>query len=178
MELIDQLKMDVTFPIELAKRLEHKLRVLLACADRSLKLHDLITQAKDAEFLTEEAIDLAHIIRKQRNIIAHEQLDARTHVGRIFSLYSRRASCGRSCLSRVGGLGGYLPNRSENRLPLGSIQPQHETYSVKVSSQCVIHITPEQDGTCERHGMRLISAAYAGRALYVFALRSTRAKWH
>jgi len=89
MEMIDQLKMDVTFPIELVKGLEHKLRVLLACADRSLKLHDLIMQAKDVEFLSAEAIDLAHIIRKQRNIIAHERLDVRTHVGRIlFSLFA------------------------------------------------------------------------------------------
>ena len=54
MEMIDQLKMDATFPIELGKCLEHKLRMLLDCADRSLTLHDLITQAKDAEFLSED----------------------------------------------------------------------------------------------------------------------------
>jgi DNA repair exonuclease SbcCD ATPase subunit len=88
-EMIGQLKMDATFPIELGKYLERKLRVLLDCTDRSLTLHDLITQAKDAAFLPEEAIDLAHIIRKQRNIMAHERLDARTHGGRIlFSLFA------------------------------------------------------------------------------------------
>jgi hypothetical protein len=88
-EMIDQLKLDATFPLELGKYLERTLRVLLDCTNRSLTLHDLITQAKDAEFLSEEAIDLAHIIRKQRNIMAHQRLDARTHVGRIlFSLFA------------------------------------------------------------------------------------------
>ncbi len=76
-------------PIEVAKCLERKLRALLHSDDRSLGLHDLITQAKDAELLTEEAIDLAHIVRKQRNIVAHERIDVRTHIGRtLFCLFA------------------------------------------------------------------------------------------
>jgi hypothetical protein len=62
---------------------------MLGCEDRSLSLHDLITQAKDAALLPEEAIDLAHTIRKQRNIMAHDRLDARTHAGRVmFALFA------------------------------------------------------------------------------------------
>lgn len=57
--------------IDLAKALERELRRLLKTSDNTLKLHDLLSQARDANLLPPEAIELAHIIRKQRNIIAH-----------------------------------------------------------------------------------------------------------
>jgi len=77
------LRLDSTFPIELGKCLDRKLRELLDTDDRSLNLHDLIMQVKDVELLPEEAIDLAHAIRKQRNIMAHDRPDARTHAARV-----------------------------------------------------------------------------------------------
>lgn len=83
MEKISPLPLDGTFPIELGKYLEDKLRTLLECPDRSLSLHDLIMQAKDAELLPDEAIDMAHTIRKQRNIAAHSRLDPQVQVARV-----------------------------------------------------------------------------------------------
>jgi hypothetical protein len=40
-------------------------------------------RAKDADLLSQEAINLAHIIRSQRNILAHEKIDIRTHQARV-----------------------------------------------------------------------------------------------
>ncbi|MBM4302300.1 MAG: DUF4145 domain-containing protein [Deltaproteobacteria bacterium] len=46
-------------------------------------LYELITQARDADILTDEAIQLAHLIRRHRNITAHEQVDIRTKEARV-----------------------------------------------------------------------------------------------
>ena len=48
-----------------------------------LSLHDLITMARDSESLTEKGIDLAHTIRRHRNILTHENTDGRTHSARV-----------------------------------------------------------------------------------------------
>jgi chromosome segregation ATPase len=80
---VDKLTVDPSAPLELAKYLEETLRTLLTTKDRSLSLHDLISQARDAEVLTDEAFHLAHMIRRHRNIIAHEDVDKRTHAARV-----------------------------------------------------------------------------------------------
>jgi len=81
--ILDKLNIDLSLPLEIVKELENSLRRLLATDDRNLNLYDLLAQAKDAQLLADEAYDLAHSIRKQRNILAHEQVDKRTHIGRV-----------------------------------------------------------------------------------------------
>lgn len=80
---IERLSFDATFPIEISKIIEKHLRKLLGINDRGLSLYDLLAQARDSEKLSEEGVDLAHTIRRQRNIAAHEQIDNQTHTGRV-----------------------------------------------------------------------------------------------
>ena len=72
---LDRLSLDSSLPIEFAKIIDRALRTILKANDPDLSLHDLIVQARDAELLSDEAIDLAHTIRKQRNIIAHRDVE-------------------------------------------------------------------------------------------------------
>jgi hypothetical protein len=81
--LVERLRLDETLPNELVEQLKRELRKILATNDRTLSLHDLITMAKDAEVLTENAIELAHTLRRHRNILTHKSTDRRTHVARV-----------------------------------------------------------------------------------------------
>lgn len=82
---VENLELDENrIAIDLAKALERELRKLLKTSDNTLKLHDLLTQVKDANLLPPEAIDLAHLIRKQRNIIAHGDGYSVTYPAREF----------------------------------------------------------------------------------------------
>ena len=58
------------FPIEVAVSLERTLRQRLGC-DEEMSLYDLLVLSEDSGLLTSQAMDLAHLIRKQRNIAAH-----------------------------------------------------------------------------------------------------------
>ena len=46
-------------------------------------LYELITECDDAEMLDEESVDLAHIIRQQRNVNVHPvgPVDSKTELG-------------------------------------------------------------------------------------------------
>ena len=79
----DDIKIDRTAVLQTTIFLEETLRRLLGEKNKSLSLHDLLMRAKDADLLSQEAINLAHIIRSQRNILAHEKVDIRTHQARI-----------------------------------------------------------------------------------------------
>ena len=78
---IDKLKIDTSLTIEIAKHLEKTLKRLLTTTENNL--YELITQARDADILTDEAIQLAHLIRRHRNITAHEQVDIRNKEARV-----------------------------------------------------------------------------------------------
>lgn len=80
---LDRLALDSSLPIEFSKIIEHSLRVIMKAKDPDLSLYDLLVQARDAELLSDEAMDLAHTIRKQRNIIAHQHVETRTKQMRI-----------------------------------------------------------------------------------------------
>ena len=81
--LIDRLRVNDSLPNELTKLMERELRRMLSCDEQNQNLHDLITLARDSESLTERGIDLAHTIRKHRNILTHDNTDARTHNARV-----------------------------------------------------------------------------------------------
>jgi len=70
-------------PIVLATELERHLRKKLQSTDPVLKLHDILGLAKDADLLSGDNIDFAHIIRKQRNFFAHQNVERKTEVMRI-----------------------------------------------------------------------------------------------
>jgi len=60
-------------PIALARQLEEECRKLLRVNDERTSFADLLADISDSNMLPRDAIDLAHIIRKQRNIVAHEE---------------------------------------------------------------------------------------------------------
>ena len=82
-ELVSRLSNDRTLPIDLANELEGELRKILNTTDTTLHLWDLLMEAKDADILSQEAIDLAHIIRKQRNIVVHNSSYGETNLARV-----------------------------------------------------------------------------------------------
>jgi hypothetical protein len=71
------------FTVELVKRLEDCLKRMVHSSTNST-LYDLIQMSRDAEKLTADQADLAHTIRRQRNILAHEREDPRVQTGRMY----------------------------------------------------------------------------------------------
>jgi chromosome segregation ATPase len=81
--IVDRIGFSKSAPIEISKQLESSLRNLLSIKDRNIKLHELIAKGRDSEILNDEAIQLAHLIRRHRNILAHEDVDQRTNSARV-----------------------------------------------------------------------------------------------
>ena len=73
--VIDKIKLDDYFPINIQEVIVHCLREELKIADPGMTLHEILKYAKEEGLLPDEAIDLAHSIRKQRNLFAHGQLN-------------------------------------------------------------------------------------------------------
>jgi chromosome segregation ATPase len=86
--IAERLQFNATLPIELVKELECELRRVLNCNDQNVTLRNLITQANDAGILTPRGLDLAHTIRKQRNIVAHEATDRTLQVRILLCLFA------------------------------------------------------------------------------------------
>lgn len=77
-QMISSTSISTELPLALGRHLETALRVMNKNPDRSDTLHDLITFTREAQRLTPEGIDMAHLIRKQRNIVAHSKADPHT----------------------------------------------------------------------------------------------------
>jgi len=82
-EFIDKLEINKSTPIEISKKLELTLRTILAVKDRNMNLNELLIMAKQSNIIDSEAIYLAHLIRRHRNIIAHKDVDRRTDLPRV-----------------------------------------------------------------------------------------------
>jgi chromosome segregation ATPase len=81
--LMEQLQIDTNLPIRLATSLERELRAKLEITELGrIDLNGLLQLAKDAETLPRDALDLAHLIRKQRNIIAHSDNIEKSYMAR------------------------------------------------------------------------------------------------
>lgn len=80
--MIDQMKLGSSFPIELVKAMETELRHWVK-ADERASIHDLLTQAGNSGLLSVHALDAAHMIRKQRNLMAHSSVDKKTMSARV-----------------------------------------------------------------------------------------------
>jgi len=88
-EAIRSLQIDGTLPLQIGSVIENHLKQVLNPSEK-LSLYELIELCGDAEILDEESVNLAHIIRKQRNIIAHQSgaVDSRVKLGRgLFCLF-------------------------------------------------------------------------------------------
>ncbi|MXX27759.1 MAG: hypothetical protein F4Z82_20220 [Caldilineaceae bacterium SB0668_bin_21] len=80
-EAIGDLKIDATLPLQVGRKVENLLTQTLRSSGT---FYELITECDDAEMLDEESVDLAHIIRKQRNVNVHPVglVDPKTELGR------------------------------------------------------------------------------------------------
>lgn len=78
-ELLEQVSIDDRLPFRLANQLEAQLRGLMKVPDdERADLYDLLQQVRETEVLPQDALDLAHLVRKQRNIIAHSDPEEHT----------------------------------------------------------------------------------------------------
>ena len=87
--LVDRLAVNDLLPIELSKHLHSDLLKLLEIDPKSKKakrskLNDIIEKAQANELLDQEAVDLAHMIRRQGNIVRHEHVHRKTYIGRVY----------------------------------------------------------------------------------------------
>ena len=80
---VERLPLTSMFAVEVAKKMEVALRLRLGVGMADMSLFDLISEARALELLPDEAIDLAHTIRRQRNVIAHYEIDPVTNPARI-----------------------------------------------------------------------------------------------
>lgn len=82
-------------PLEVGKLVEHSVRQL-AGVDDEYSFHDAINKARDMKLINDETLSLAHSIRKQRNIVAHDVVDEQEAMCRslyilsAFALYWRK----------------------------------------------------------------------------------------
>jgi len=82
--ILDGLDLSDSLPLKAARLLEDQLRLLLhvPAGQRGLDLYDLIRQAEAEELLPRDAIEMAHLIRRQRNTIAHAEAYEKTYQAR------------------------------------------------------------------------------------------------
>ena len=84
---VEKLSIGSTLPVEVAKIIENHLKQVLSSEN---SFYELLEECKDSEMLEQDILDIAHIIRKQRNVVAHHDLseDKRTRMARaIFCLF-------------------------------------------------------------------------------------------
>lgn len=83
--LLQSQKLNTELPLVLCSELEASLRSLVPESDRATNLYGLLTLAGDCSLFTEDQLDLAHFIRRQRNMIVHEvdRLDNASKLARV-----------------------------------------------------------------------------------------------
>lgn len=84
---VKKLSIGSTLPVDVAKIIENHLKQVLSSEN---SFYELLEECKDSEMLEQDILDIAHIIRKQRNVVAHYDLseDKRTRMARaIFCLF-------------------------------------------------------------------------------------------
>jgi len=82
-KIIDQNKIGLDLLLDINNKMSTELKQMLNCKDNEVSLSDLINQASDADYLSSEARDYAHTIRKERNKIVHDNAYPKTHYARI-----------------------------------------------------------------------------------------------
>jgi hypothetical protein len=101
--VLSQLNLGDSLALKAGRLLEDQLRLLLRIPerDRNCDLYDLIQQASEYELLPRDAIDMAHLIRRQRNSIAHADAYEKTyHAQRPLPVCHRAALAGAAGVRR------------------------------------------------------------------------------
>ncbi len=83
MSAIDSISLDSNLPIQLSIQIEQQLKRAMKVSDEDVNFADLISQAREAEIVDKQLADLCHLIRKQRNILAHETVHPKTIPARV-----------------------------------------------------------------------------------------------
>jgi hypothetical protein len=89
-QILDEVKLTKDFAMLIVPSLEQALRHILNISEADkISLFELIAQAKDGQILSDDAVDMAHLLRKQGNILKHGNPDPKTiPARRLLSLYA------------------------------------------------------------------------------------------
>ena len=86
LKIIEEIEFDLTLPIELPKKVINILKTILKTQDQDCDFADLIGESRKKNLLSADAYSLLHVIRRQRNIFAHDPIKPNTRYMRIIFL--------------------------------------------------------------------------------------------
>ena len=88
--VLEEIRLTKDFAMLILPKLEQGLRTILNVEENDrASLFELIAQAKDGQVLSDDAIDMAHLVRKQGNILEHGNPVPDTVLARgLLSLYA------------------------------------------------------------------------------------------
>lgn len=81
--IMHRYRIDRTLPINLVPEIVSELKTMLDDSSPNRELYALITEARERDLLPPEAIGFAHLIRRQRNMIAHGEAYDKTIFARV-----------------------------------------------------------------------------------------------
>ena len=87
-QVVDEAEFDSMLPINLQNKLENILSSKLKLGSEKKSIVDMIYACRDQKLLSDDAIHLLHVIRKQRNLFAHNLIDANTRLMRVIFVIS------------------------------------------------------------------------------------------
>ena len=80
---LEEMEFDYMVPINLQKKLESVLRSKLKINSEKKSIVEMIYECKDKGLISNDAAHLLHVIRKQRNLFAHNAIDQKTRLMRV-----------------------------------------------------------------------------------------------
>ena len=86
LKIIEEIEFDLTLPIELPKKVINILKTVLKTQDQNCDFAELIGEIRKRNLLSQDAYSLLHVIRRQRNIFAHDPIKPNTRYMRIIFL--------------------------------------------------------------------------------------------
>ena len=87
-QVVDEAEFDSMLPINLQNKLENILSSKLKLGSEKKSIVSMIIACRDQKLLSDDAIHLLHVIRKQRNLFAHNLIDANTRLMRVIFVIS------------------------------------------------------------------------------------------
>ena len=82
-EMIEEIGFDYMLPINLQSKIEKILKSKLKLGAKKKSIVEMIHECKDKGLVSNDAIHLLHIIRKQRNLFAHNSIEPKTRLMRV-----------------------------------------------------------------------------------------------
>jgi chromosome segregation ATPase len=81
--IIEDMDFDFMLPIHLQNKLESILKSKLKIGSEKKSIVTMVHQCQDQGLLSDDAAHLIHVIRKQRNLFAHNSIDHKTRLMRV-----------------------------------------------------------------------------------------------